>query len=181
MNSDRVRILVVDDEPDHRLLIQTILNEFISQKLDLAEACDGLEALKLFQTWRPDLILMDLWMPHMNGETAIRQIRALESQWCKADSLSFRYPSVRILVVTAATFESDRASAFTAGCDGFIRKPLDLDDFLYKLTQHLDSLNSGFSKAFQHPWPAPQINSQAGLCSQLKPNSGDVRCTAGIF
>lgn len=156
MNSDRIRILIVDDEPDHRLLLQTILNELVSARLDLTEANDGQEALNLFQTWHPNLILMDLWMPQMSGESAIRQIRAMESQQGKIASPSRCYQPVRILAVTAATFECDRTLAFEAGCDDFVRKPIDFDDFICKLTCHLAEINSTFLETLPYPfWRSP--------------------------
>lgn len=156
MNSDRLRILIVDDEPDHRLLLLTILSELISSRLDLAEASNGQEALKLFQTWHPNLILMDLWMPHMSGESAIRAIRALENQQGKASSPASCHQPVRILAVTAATFECDRTLAFEAGCDDFVRKPIDFDDFVCKLTCHLTGINSTFLDTLHYPfWRSP--------------------------
>jgi CheY-like chemotaxis protein len=156
MNRDRIRILIVDDEPDHRLLLHTILSELISSRLDLAEAENGQEALELFQTWHPNLILMDLWMPQMNGEFAIRQIRSLENQKGQASSPSPYHQPTRILAVTAATFECDRTLAFDAGCDDFICKPIDFDDFVCKLTCHLAEINSAFLETLRYPfWRSP--------------------------
>lgn len=165
MNSTPLRILIVDDEPDHRLLFRTMLDEFISPQISFAEASNGQEAMAVFQNWHPHLILMDLWMPDMYGTQVVRQIRALEQQQRQARGLapSTEQRPVIIIVVSAATFEGDRTQAFESGCDEFVSKPLDPQQFLQILIRHITLFDYGFQEAFQHlyllpkPQPAPSI------------------------
>lgn len=112
------RLLVVDDKADNRELVYEMLTRvgFLVQAVE-----DGLQALAAFATWRPQLILMDMLMPVMDGYEATRKIRTLPGG---AD--------VRIVALTANAFEEDRAAILAAGCDEMLKKPV-LETDLYKL------------------------------------------------
>jgi signal transduction histidine kinase len=112
------RILIVDDAPDNVFLIQTILEE---EGYDIITAANGQLALELVHDLRPDLVLLDVIMPEMNGyqvTQAIRQDPAL--------------PYIPILLITA----HDRpkvAEALDLGADDFIRKPVGYDELLARV------------------------------------------------
>ena len=118
------RILVVDDQPENRLLLVTLL-----QRVGLAvrEASNGHEAIQQWQAWQPDAILMDIRMPEIDGYEATRQIRALEGDTSH----------VFILAVTAHSSQSDRALTLAAGCDDFIMKPFQETTLFHQLNQYL--------------------------------------------
>jgi CheY-like chemotaxis protein len=103
------RVLVVDDETDNRILMREFLVP-VGFLVDLAE--DGRVAVKKFKVGRPDLILMDVKMPVMGGERAIRAIRALKHG-----------DEVKIIAVTASAFVEDRQKVLDWGADGYLRKP----------------------------------------------------------
>jgi len=103
------RILIVDDSAENRLLLSHVLKPF---GFELHEACDGLEAVKEFAAWKPNLILMDLAMPRMDGYEAIQAIRRQRDG-----------QQVKILVITASAFEESRKEVMEVGSDGFLRKP----------------------------------------------------------
>jgi len=162
MNTDRTRILIADDEPDHRLLLRILLHEFISPGIEVAEANDGHEALLLFQSWHPSLILMDLWMPHMSGDQAVREIRVHEDRML---ALTENVQPVLIVAVTAAAFACDRTLAFTAGCDDYLGKPINFSEFLQKMMCHLSTINPRFLDHFQKPlWPPVKASPEV-LCA----------------
>ncbi|SKB16116.1 Putative Histidine kinase (fragment) [Planktothrix sp. PCC 11201] len=117
------KILAVDDVLESRLLLSEILNGVGFQ---VKEAENGLQAVELFQIWKPDLIFMDMRMPVMNGLKATQMI--------KADLLTHK---TLIIALTASAFEEDRAMLLAAGCDDFIRKPFQREDLLEKVKQHL--------------------------------------------
>ncbi|WRH66566.1 MAG: response regulator [Planktothrix sp. GU0601_MAG3] len=117
------KILAVDDVLESRLLLSEILNGVGFQ---VKEAENGLQAIELFQTWKPDLIFMDMRMPVMNGLKATQMI--------KADLLTHK---TLIIALTASAFEEDRAMLLAAGCDDFIRKPFQKENLLEKVKQHL--------------------------------------------
>src|SRR4051812_9744030 len=73
----RTKILVVDDDPSIREILSTQLGRL---KYDTAVAADGQEAIAVFKSAKPDLVLMDLMMPTMDGLTACQRIRALEKK-----------------------------------------------------------------------------------------------------
>jgi signal transduction histidine kinase/DNA-binding NarL/FixJ family response regulator len=106
---DRPRILIVEDQSNNRLLLKRIL-----QPLDLSiqEAINGEEALSLWRSWQPHIILMDMRMPVMDGYQATQQI--------KAESPS-GFPI--IIAVTSSVMEAERSQILALGCDDFIRKP----------------------------------------------------------
>ena len=107
--SAALRVLVVDDKKENR----DILIEMIAPVgFEIGEAADGAQAVASFESWQPQVILMDLRMPLMDGLEAIRRIRALAGA-----------AAVKIIVVTASAFDEDREAARAAGADGFIAKP----------------------------------------------------------
>ena len=118
-------ILVVDDHPANRLLATQFLK---SVGFTVQEATGGKEALQKTRESRPVAILMDIWMPGMDGLTAIRKIREMDD----LDEQPF------IIALTGNAFEDDRAKAIDAGCDAFLAKPFRLSDLLSLLTKKLE-------------------------------------------
>ncbi len=106
-------ILYVEDNPDNRLLVKRIL---LSEDYALLEATDAMDALNVLRTARPDLILMDINMPDMDGYTLTAKIKSLPG-----------FEHVPILALTANVMRGDREKTLEAGCDGYIQKPLDIE------------------------------------------------------
>jgi len=117
------RILIAEDQADSRLLLHKLLEPF---GFELREACDGEQALAIFAEWQPHLIFMDIRMPVLDGLEATRRIRALDKE-----------AATSIVAVTAHVFAEEKQKILAAGCDGFIRKPVDQNEILVALTQHL--------------------------------------------
>jgi CheY-like chemotaxis protein len=109
-------ILLVDDL---RMFIE-IEKEFLQYTLvDVLTAKDGLEALDVIKTKRPDVVFMDLEMPRMDGATCCRAI--------KADTALTNIP---VVILTSKGKDENRERCYSAGCDYFLTKPLDRDVFL---------------------------------------------------
>lgn len=104
-------ILVVDDNPQNLKLARVLLR---SEGYDVATASDAEEALRLLETSKPRLILMDLQLPGMDGLTLTRRL--------KADPARRR---IVVVALTAYAMKGDREKALAAGCDGYITKPID--------------------------------------------------------
>ena len=117
------RILIVEDQRDNQLLL-TQLMENIGLPVKLAE--NGQEAVRFFQSWRPDLIWMDRRMPIMDGMDAARRIRELPGG-----------QEVKIIAVTASAFSEQRAEMLNAGMDDFVRKPYRSHEIYDCLAKHL--------------------------------------------
>jgi two-component system, cell cycle response regulator DivK len=117
-------ILYVEDNPDNRLLVKRIL---LSEDYDLLEARDAREALNVLQSARPDLILMDINMPDMDGYTLTAKIKSLPG-----------FERIPIVALTANVMRGDKEKTLEAGCDGYIQKPLDID----QLTREIDKFIS---------------------------------------
>ena len=104
---DRPLILVAEDNASNYLLIEILLKHTYR----LIHAQNGREAVAFFQSHHPQLILMDIKMPHMDGLEATRLIRSYSKE-------------VPIVALTAFAFESDKYRAIEAGCDDFLTKPV---------------------------------------------------------
>jgi len=104
-------ILVVDDFDDTRLLLRTWLER---KGFRVVEAEDGLEALAIAQSEFPDLIIMDMEMPELDGLNATRRIRGVE-----------RLAAVPILGVSAYGVDQFRDKALAAGCDEYVSTPFE--------------------------------------------------------
>ena len=110
-HSKAATILVAEDDGDNRDLLCLLLT---LRGFDVLEAADGRQAVELARTARPDLILMDLRMPVLNGLAAARAIRQ-------------HSPSLPIVALSAYPPSQHEAVAFAAGCDDYVLKPIDYD------------------------------------------------------
>ncbi|MDB9528678.1 ATP-binding protein [Oscillatoria sp. CS-180] len=137
------RILVVDDHPDNRLVIRTLLEQV---GFRIEEAINGKDAIACYQTWQPHLIWMDMRMPVMDGYEATRQIRALETNQNQTSEVQSQEPEAKtplprsptkIIALTASVFEEKREAVLAAGCDDFVRKPFQERVIFEKLATYL--------------------------------------------
>ena len=116
-------ILVVEDQEDNRQILRDLLG---SAGYDLTEAEDGEEAIAAVARRRPDLILMDIQLPVMDGYEATRRIRTNPD-----------LRSVPIIAVTSYALAGDENKALAAGCDGYVTKPYSPRDLLAKVRAYL--------------------------------------------
>ncbi|MBL8114303.1 MAG: response regulator [Acidobacteria bacterium] len=107
------RVLVADDTPENRLLIVRLLT---SVGLEVIEAVNGEEAVRLWEKERPDVVLMDMRMPVLDGREATRAIREKESR-------ETRVSRTPIVALTASVFEHERDEILASGADDFLMKP----------------------------------------------------------
>ena len=122
-NQPRYRVLIVDDKPINRQLLIKLLNPL---GFELKEACNGKEAIEIWDKWEPHLIWMDMRMPLMDGYEATKQIKATT----KGQALA-------IIALTASALEEERAVVLSAGCDDFLRKPFQEEDIFAAMNKHL--------------------------------------------
>ncbi len=118
------RILVVEDNADNMTLIVDVLK---SMGYEVLQAGNGEEGLATAASARPDLILMDLSLPHMNGWTAATRL--------KQDADLQHIP---VIALTAHAMEGDRERALEAGCDDYITKPINLPELAAKLQEYTE-------------------------------------------
>jgi DNA-binding NarL/FixJ family response regulator len=116
-----IRVLLVDDHPVVRAGIEGILNSQTDIEV-VGEASDGIEAIRLNQTLQPDVILMDLQMPEMDGVTAIKAIREQANP-------------PHILVLTTYDTDADIVQAIQAGATGYLLKDTPREDFFAAVRQ----------------------------------------------
>lgn len=118
-------IMVAEDNRTNMMIVRMMLKGAV---LSLVEAKNGEEALQLYRAHPPDLILMDVNMPHKDGLQATRDIRAFER--------TAGLPHCPIIALTANAFGEDRAACHLAGLDGFLVKPLSRADLFTEISAH---------------------------------------------
>jgi len=129
----RPRVLVVDDDPVNRMVLQ----EFLSSKGFVVElAVDGAEVVTAIRRSLPDIVLMDIRMPRMDGLEATRRIRATPQT-----------AEVGVIIVSAHAMPEDRKQGAAAGCDAFLPKPIDHDQLEHTITAVLERRKSGAALA----------------------------------
>lgn len=116
------KIIVVDDNAASRELIREVLD---SPEHTIAEAADGREAWNLIVAEDPDLVLLDIQIPRMDGYSLIRQLRG-----------NPRFSTLKVIAVTAFAMHGDRERAMAAGFDGYITKPINT----YQLEEYVEEL-----------------------------------------
>lgn len=117
------RILVVEDQEDNRRIVRDL---FTSVGYKVIEATTGEEGVRMAETHHPDLILMDIQLPGLDGYEATRRIKA--------------NPALRqipIIVVTSYALSGDDVKAFEAGCDDYVSKPFSPRVLLAKVRKYL--------------------------------------------
>src|SRR5215470_1932236 len=114
------RILHIEDDPDNRLLVRKLLQNAGHEVID---AADGLEGIRLACTQRPDLVLVDLNIPGLDGFEVTLRLRG--------------EPSLVGVPIVAITAEGDRETSLAVGCDGFLQKPIDARSFPMVIDRYL--------------------------------------------
>jgi two-component system, cell cycle response regulator DivK len=122
----RRRILVVEDNPDNMTLIVDVLT---SLNYEVLQATDGQRGVEMVDEERPDLVLMDLSLPKMDGWTATRTLKAEHD-----------LKEIPIIALTAHAMVGDRERAMEAGCDDYVSKPINLQELATKLKKFLGTL-----------------------------------------
>ena len=121
--NQKITILYVEDNPDNRTLVRRIL---LSEDYDMLEAVNASDALNVLKDARPDLILMDINMPDMDGYALTAIIKAMPG-----------FERIPILALTANVMRGDKEKTLEAGCDGYIQKPLDIDQLIREVERFL--------------------------------------------
>ena len=116
-------ILIVEDEPRNLTLLRDLLQVSGYKTI---EATDGKQGVELAKSKKPDLILMDVQMPKMDGLEANRIL--------KADATTGNIP---VLALTSYAMKGDKERILEAGCDGYLAKPIDIKELLKIVTEYL--------------------------------------------
>lgn len=119
----RRKLLLVDDNEANRAMLDRMLSRL---GFDIAQATDGQDCLHKALEFRPDLILMDLLMPVMDGWEATRRLRQLPE-----------LKDAVILALSASVYETTKQESLLAGCDNFLTKPIETSELLELLRVHL--------------------------------------------
>jgi two-component system cell cycle response regulator DivK len=120
-------VLYIEDNRDNRMLVRRILMasdyDFMVQEADNART-----GIEMARQSPPDLILMDMSMPEMDGLTATRMLRGID-----------HLRDIPIVALTANAMEGDREKSLEAGCTGYIRKPVDVDKLPEEIIHYIRS------------------------------------------
>jgi CheY-like chemotaxis protein len=133
------KVLVVDDKETNRLLLNRLL---YGVGFKVREAADGQKCLSVFTDWEPDIVLMDMSMPVMDGYEATRRIKAMG-----------KGSETPVIAVTASALDEARKEVAEAGADDFISKPFREAELFETLNQHLDVTYRYESQGAQPEYP----------------------------
>ena len=119
------RILIVEDEEANVAVVRNILEIMLDQE-EVLVARDGHEGIKLAYEHNPEIILMDLSLPKLDGWEVVRSLKS-----------NPRFKDVPILALTAHAMVGDRDKALEAGCDDYYAKPIEVDEFIHFMRPYL--------------------------------------------
>lgn len=122
--SEPNRILVIEDNADNLELVRFLLEQAGFQVIS---AMDGLDGLEKARSLKPDLVLLDMSLPELDGWHLAKQLKE-----------SPETAHIPIIALTAHTLPGDRRRALEAGCDGFISKPLNVARFASQIQEYLN-------------------------------------------
>ena len=123
--TNKASILCIEDNPDNRLLLRRVLQ---AEGYQVLEAGDARQTLRVLNEHTPDLILMDINMPEIDGYTLTAQLKQ-----------SGRTRNVPIIALTANAMTGDREKCLEAGCDGYIQKPINIDHLPVEINYFLSA------------------------------------------
>ncbi|MBN2393759.1 MAG: response regulator [Anaerolineae bacterium] len=117
------KILYIEDNPGNRMLVQRIL---LVEDYEVFEAEDGPTGIEIALREKPDLILMDMNLPDLDGYEMTRRMRAIPE-----------LATIPIIAMTANVMQGDREKTLAAGCSGYIPKPIDVDELPNQIARFL--------------------------------------------
>jgi DNA-binding response OmpR family regulator len=120
------KILIVDDEPHIRLLLEQTLEDFEDAGVEILTAANGREGLDAIKSHRPNLVFLDVMMPEMNGFDV-----------CSAVKNELSIDGVYIVMLTAKGQEFDKKKGQEVGCDIYMTKPFNPDEIVAKASEVL--------------------------------------------
>lgn len=191
----RRKILIVEDNIENQMLLSRLL---LSVGFDVRIAANGLEGVKLFESWRPNLIWMDMRMPVMDGYEASRRIRQIEqnriaqqerlaaikpiqqSNLIDEDKINDRkindikIERVPIIALTASAFEEQKNLVLEAGCDDFIRKPFLENEIFNTISKHIGVKYVYLSSNQDNSLDLKDNLNKANLSNEPKHNTGSI-------
>ena len=115
------KILIVEDEDKIRKIVKTFLEK---KSFEIVEVSDGKDAIDSFLTEKPDLVILDVMLPHKNGFEICKEIR--------------EFGNTPVLMLTAKTQDNDEINSFQLGADDFLRKPFSLEVLLVRVNKLLN-------------------------------------------
>lgn len=118
-------ILYIEDNPGNRLLVKRILEV---EGYKFVEAISGLAGLSAAESMQPDLILVDINLPELDGYELTRRLKQIK-----------HLAGVPIIAMTANVMKGDREKSLAAGCDGYIQKPIDVDQLPVQVANYLQA------------------------------------------
>lgn len=121
---NKKRVLIVDDEQD---IVESVKFSLELEGIECIEAYDGEEALALAKREKPDLIILDIMMPKMNGYKVARLLKFDAS-----------YKDIPIIMLTARTQDKDVKLGEETGADEYVRKPFEMDDLVKTVGKYLE-------------------------------------------
>ena len=124
MSDSKPRVLIVDDEPD---LLSVLHFGLEVEGFDVLEASDGEQGLNMAREHTPDLIVLDLMLPRMDGYKV-----------CRALKFDERYRRIPVFILSARSGETDRRLALDLGADAFLTKPYDMKDLVSRIRNRLN-------------------------------------------
>ena len=127
--TENLKILYVEDNPENRLLVRRVL---MAEDFDVIEAPDAYQAMKVIETVQPDLILMDINLPEIDGYTLTARMKE-----------NPKLSQVPIIALTANVMKGDRERILDSGCDGYIQKPIDVDALPIQIRSFLGDVGRG--------------------------------------
>jgi CheY-like chemotaxis protein len=138
--SKKTRVLLVEDNAQNQYLVTVLLEH---RGWSVTPASTGLAALELAASDRPDLVLLDIQLPGMDGYEVARRLRLLD-----------RFDEVPIVAVTSYAMLGDRERALSAGCNGYIEKPIDPATFFDQLEPYVSRASQDRSERDDHEGPS---------------------------
>jgi two-component system cell cycle response regulator DivK len=122
-------ILYIEDNFDNRMLVRRVLE---AEGYRVVEAEDGIKGMEWLRLETPDLVLVDINLPEMDGYEITRRLKQLPSM-----------AAVPVIAMTANVMRGDREKTLAAGCDGYIPKPIDIDVLPEDISKFLRNRNEG--------------------------------------
>jgi signal transduction histidine kinase/FixJ family two-component response regulator len=160
------RVLVADDEWTSREPLVAILR---SIGFDVRDASDGVEAISVWDEWRPHAIFMDVRMPEVDGWEATRRIRGREAEDVVHDpGSSIPGRRTKIIAVSASAFDHDRDRILEAGADDFVSKPYREETIFEKLAEHIGALFVVEERPEPRPFVKVEVVADSVVAERLK-------------